>query len=53
MYSKGGVLLTLTGDVIIQWKEHNAKLLNPNKMSSTVEAGSVVSWLGLHIGRVP
>lgn len=39
VYSKDGTLLTLTEDVIGQWKGHFEELLNPTDLPSTIEAG--------------
>ena len=41
VYSQGGGLLTLMGDVIGRWKEYLEDLLNPTNTSSTEEAESV------------
>ena len=38
VFSIGGELLTLTGDIVGQWKEHFEDLLNPTGMSSLEEA---------------
>lgn len=38
MHSKGGTLLTLTEEIIRQWKEHFEELLKLTKPSSTIKA---------------
>ncbi|KAK3548141.1 hypothetical protein QTP70_004858 [Hemibagrus guttatus] len=38
VYSGGGALLTLTGDIVRQWKEYCKDLLNPTDMPSIEEA---------------
>ena len=35
--SRGGELLTSTGDIVGRWKEHFEELLNPANMSSVEE----------------
>ena len=39
VYSRGGELLTRTGDIVGRWKEHFEELLNPANTSSVEEAG--------------
>lgn len=38
VFSRGGELLTRTGDIVGRWKEHFEELLNPNNTSSVEEA---------------
>lgn len=58
MLSRKSQLLTQTGDVIGQWKEHFKELLNPYNTSSSQEAGSedleeTSEVIKLPIGKVP
>ncbi len=39
--SRGGELLTLTGDIVKQWKEHFEELLNPTNTSSVEESSPI------------
>ena len=39
--SRGGVLLTLTGDIVWRWKEYLEELLNPTNTSSREDAEPV------------
>ena len=54
VFSRGEKLLTWTGDIVGQWKEHFEELLNPTNTSSLEEAESEdsVEVLSIHLAEV-